>query len=281
VTLFVRQVLFLFFSLALAWPVLALAGDEIPLALREEATQGGLLIGKTVPGGTVEQDGRSLRVSADGLFLLGVSRDAKPSSRLRVTTPDGRQVERTIQVAKREYRIQRIDGLPKRKVTPTKPEDLARIRADSKAVKAARKRDDDRSDFLGEWLWPVTGRISGVYGSQRILNGKPKRPHFGVDIAAPAGTPIVAPADGVVTLLHPDMFYSGVTLLLDHGHGLSTVYLHMKRARVREGQRVERGEVIGEVGMSGRATGPHLHWGMNLFDKRLDPALMVGPMPNS
>jgi murein DD-endopeptidase MepM/ murein hydrolase activator NlpD len=120
-----------------------------------------------------------------------------------------------------------------------------------------------------------------VYGSQRILNGQPKRPHFGVDIAAPAGTPVYAPADGVVSLLHPDMFYSGVTMLLDHGHGLSTAYLHLKRALVEEGQRVRKGQIIAEVGASGRATGPHLHWGMNLFGVRLDPSLLLGPMPTA
>jgi murein DD-endopeptidase MepM/ murein hydrolase activator NlpD len=193
---------------------------------------------------------------------------------------DGRTERRQLQVAARDYDIQRIDGLPQRKVVP-KPEDLARIRADSAAVGRARRRDDARTDFLSGWIWPVEGRISGVYGSQRVLNGEPRRPHFGVDIAAPAGTPIVAPADGVVSLLHPDMFYSGVTLLIDHGHGLSTAYLHMKRALVEEGQRVSRGEVIGEVGASGRATGPHLHWGMNLFKTRLDPAVLVGPMPEA
>lgn len=259
----------------------AWAAGEVPLELRGEPMQGGLIISRTLPGSRVQIDGRAVRVSDQGLFLLGFGRDAGPESHLRIETEDGRRLERVLRVRVRDYRIQRIDGLPKRKVTPTRPEDLERIRADSRAVKAARRRDDARVDFLGDWRWPVTGRISGVYGSQRILNGKPKRPHFGVDVAAPAGTPIVAPADGVVTLLHPDMFYSGVTLLIDHGHGLSTVYLHMRRATVEEGQRVRRGEVIGEVGMTGRATGPHLHWGMNLFQERLDPALLVGPMPAS
>ncbi len=281
VTVRVEAVLLLVVGWLSGCSSLARAAPEIPLELQGAAVQGGLVIGRTLPGSRVALDGESRRASADGLFLLGFGRDAKATSLLQVTTPAGRRLERTLDIARRDYEIQRIDGLPQRKVTPTRPEDLARIRADSQVVKVARKRDDDRSDFLGGWRWPVTGRISGVYGSQRILNGKPKRPHFGVDVAAPAGTPIVAPADGVVTVLHPDMFYSGVTLLLDHGHGLSTAYLHMQRATVREGQRVALGEVIGEVGMSGRATGPHLHWGMNLFDKRLDPALMVGPMPES
>jgi murein DD-endopeptidase MepM/ murein hydrolase activator NlpD len=129
------------------------------------------------------------------------------------------------------------------------------------------------------FIWPVTGRISGVYGSQRILNGKPKRPHYGVDIAAPTGTPVKAPADGVVSLVHNDMFYSGGTLIVDHGHGLSTTYMHLHKILVKKGQRVKQGDVIAQVGATGRVTGPHLHWGMNWFDTRLDPSLLVPPMP--
>lgn len=249
------------------------------LVLRGEPIQGGLVIGQVPPGSRVEHDGKPVHVAADGHFLVGFERDAPKASQLVVRQRDGTVIRRELSVQSRDYDIQRIDGLPERKVTP-KPEDLARIRADGVAITRARQRDDPRTDFLTGWQWPVTGRISGVYGSQRILNGKPKRPHFGVDIAAPEGTPVYAPADGVVTLLHPDMFYSGVTLLLDHGLGLSTVYLHLKRALVSEGERVRKGQPIAEVGASGRATGPHLHWGMNLFKARLDPALLVGPMPN-
>jgi murein DD-endopeptidase MepM/ murein hydrolase activator NlpD len=250
-----------------------------PVIVEGALTQGGLAVGRAPAGSSVYLDGQPVRVSDEGYFLLGFGREAGDTD-LMVRLPDGTEERRRLEIAAREYDIQRIDGLPPRKVVP-KAEDLARIRADSAAVARARKRDDPRTDFLSGWRWPVTGRISGVYGSQRILNGEPRRPHFGVDIAAPVGTPIVAPADGVVTLLHPDMFYSGVTVLLDHGHGLSTAYLHLKRAAVEEGQRVRKGEMIGEVGASGRATGPHLHWGMNLFGERLDPATVVGPMPDA
>ena len=167
---------------------------------------------------------------------------------------------------------------PPRKVSPS-AEDLERIYKDIALVKTVRKKDDPRTDFTQAFIWPVTGRISGVYGSQRILNGKPKRPHYGVDIAAPTGTPVKAPADGVVTMAHSDMFYSGGTLIVDHGHGISTVYMHLHKILVEAGQRVQQGDVIARVGATGRVTGPHLHWGMNWFETRLDPSLLVPPMP--
>lgn len=248
------------------------------VALRGTLTQGSLIEGRVRPGVSVFHDGRQIRVSTEGHFLIGFGRDAPLESTLVVRAENGVEQVKQVRLARREFDVQHIEGLPPRQVTP-KPEDLARIRADAVKVKEARQRDDTRVDFLTGWQWPLIGRISGVYGSQRVLNGKPRRPHFGVDIAAPEGTPIKAPADGVVTLLEHDMFYSGVTLLIDHGHGLTTAYLHMKRALVTQGAEVRRGQVIGEVGSSGRATGPHLHWGLNLFETRLDPALLVGPMP--
>ena len=250
------------------------------LVLEGHQTQGGLTTGRVHPGSRVWLGDTEVRVAPDGHFLIGFGRDAGKTAELRIRPPGGGDERTLVRVSPRDYKIQRIDGLPPRKVTP-KPADLQRIRADSAAIRAARLRDDPRTDFLSGWEWPVEGRISGVYGSQRVLNDEPKRPHFGVDVAAPAGSQVRAPADGLVTLLHPDMFYSGVTLLLDHGHGLSTVYLHLQRALVREGERVRRGQVIAQVGSSGRATGPHLHWGMNWFDTRLDPSLVVGSMPSA
>lgn len=240
--------------------------------------EGGLVIGQAPPGSSVSHDGHELRVAPDGRFLLGFHRDAEPQSELVVTFPDGSVQKKALEVAQRDYKIQRIDGLPPRKVNP-KESDLKRIRADIAAVKKARQLDDARTDFTSGWQWPVIGRISGVYGSQRILNGEPKRPHYGIDIAAPAGTDVVAPADGVVTLAHPDMFYSGATLLLDHGHGLSSGFLHLQKILVEEGEAVKRGQVIARVGSSGRSTGAHLDWRINLFDKRLDPGRLAGPMP--
>lgn len=253
-------------------------GHAADVALHGTLTQGALLTGQVARGNAVYLDGRNIRVSDEGHFVIGFGRDASPVSILVVRDPTGVESVKRLAIDRREFDVQRIDGLPPRKVTP-KPEDLARIRADAAKVKAARQRDDARVDFLTGWQWPLVGRISGVFGSQRVLNGKPRRPHFGVDIAAPEGTPIRAPADGLVTMLDDAMFYSGVTLLIDHGHGLTTAYLHMKRALVTQGGKVRRGQVIGEVGSTGRATGPHLHWGLNLFETRLDPALLAGPMP--
>ncbi len=246
--------------------------------LEGDLIQGGMVTGYVLPGTKVTFDDRPVRVSNEGIFLLGFGRDHPNSSQLKLSFPDGLSESRIVAVEKRDYKIQRIDGLPKRKVTPKKM-DYERIRKETALVKQARRRDDPRSDFLSGWIWPVEGPISGVYGSQRVLNGKPKRPHFGVDIARPVGTPVRAPADGIVTLAHPDMFYSGATLIVDHGHHLSSSFLHLNRILVKQGERVRRGQVIAEVGKSGRVTGPHLDWRMNLDRARIDPQRLVGPMP--
>ena len=251
---------------------------ETGVRLDGPRTQGGLLRGRVPPGSTVEYEGDAVRVSADGWFLVGFGRDAPPEAELVVVFPDGRRERQVLQVDRRDYDIQRIDGLPPSKVTPSE-EDLVRIRAEVKMVRKARAVDDPRTDFLSGFRWPIKGRISGVYGSQRILNGEPRRPHFGIDIAAPTGTKVVAPTDGVVTLVHPDMYFSGGTMIIDHGHGLSSAFLHLSRILVDKGERVAQGQAIAEVGSTGRSTGPHLDWRINLFGRRLDPALVVGPMP--
>ena len=255
-----------------------LPAAETGLRLDGPRTQGALLRGRVAPGSTVEFEGSSVRVSQDGWFLIGFGRDAPPEATLEVSYPDGRRERQILAVKPREYDIQRIDGLPERKVTPRSEEDLARIAADVALVKEARRTDDARTDFLDGFEWPLEGRITGVYGSQRILNGEPRRPHFGIDIAAPTGTKVLAPAGGVVTLAHPDMFFSGGTLIVDHGHGLSSAFLHLSRILVERGDRVSQGQPIAEVGSSGRSTGAHLDWRINLFSRRLDPALLAGPM---
>jgi len=249
------------------------------LTLEGKPVQGGLLKAWVTPGARVLVDGEAVRVSKEGLFLIGFGRDNRATTRLEIIYPDGHSEARILKVARRHYRIQRIDGLPKRKVVPTK-EDLERIRREAAAIRKARQRDDERTDFLSGWEWPVKGRISGVYGSQRVLNGNPRRPHFGVDIAAPLGTPVKAPADGVVTFVHPDMFFSGATLVIDHGHNLSSSFLHLSKILVKEGQRVKKGDVIAEVGASGRVTGAHLDWRMNYHKHRVDPQLLVSVMDN-
>ncbi len=260
----------------LLWLPLPAVADA--LQLTGEAVQGGLMQGRVPSGSTVLIDGEPVRVSPDGLFLVGFHRDENAAQTVKAVLPDGGEVEQVIAPQPRQYKIERIDGLPPKKVTPP-PEALARIQAESAQVKEVRRLDAPRTDFANGFQWPVHGRISGVYGSQRILNGEPRRPHFGIDIAAPTGTPVSAPADGLVTMAHPDMYFSGATLILDHGHGLSSSFLHLDSITVSEGQRVRQGEQIGTVGASGRATGPHLDWRINLFNRRLDPQLLVGPMP--
>jgi murein DD-endopeptidase MepM/ murein hydrolase activator NlpD len=263
---------------AVVWLALAQgAAAAERLRLDGPLIQGGLVRGTAMPGAEVVLDGRPVRVSPAGVFLIGFGRDAPAEARLEVRWPDGARQARTLAIARRTYDIQRIDGLPQQLVTPS-PEDLAQIRREAALVRRVRQRDDARTDFLDGFAWPVEGRISGVYGSQRVLNGEPRRPHFGVDIAAPPGTAVAAPAAGVVTLVHPEMFFTGRTVILDHGHGLSSAFLHMQEILVREGQRVRQGEPIGTVGASGRVTGPHLDWRINWFDTRLDPALLAGPM---
>ncbi len=257
--------------------LIAVGAQAGTLKLDREPLQGLLIIGRTEPGATVTIDGSAVRVSDDGVFLLGFGRDAPSKARLSAEFPDGSRTHRDLRVAQRSYDVQRVDGLPPGKVSPSE-EDMVRIRRDIALVKKARARDDPREDFLEGFQWPVKGRISGVYGSQRVLNGKPRRPHFGVDVAAPVGAIVRAPADGVVTLAHDDMFFSGGTLIVDHGHGLSSSFLHLSAILVKEGDRIRQGDPIAKVGATGRVSGPHLDWRMNLFGNRLDPQLLVDPM---
>jgi murein DD-endopeptidase MepM/ murein hydrolase activator NlpD len=248
------------------------------IELKGPFTQGGLITGKAPPGSRVTFEGKDVRLTRDGVFLIGFGREAAPEARLEVRLPDGRVERRTLNVAARQYDIQRIDGLPDRQVTPP-AEDLARIREDQAAVATARSRDTVEPYFLSGFIWPAIGPISGVYGSQRILNGNPRQPHYGVDVAAPEGTPIVAAAPGIVSLAHPDMFFTGKTVAIDHGHGLTSIYSHLATIAVADGAQVAQGQVIGTLGGTGRVTAPHLDWRINLFEIRLDPALLVPPMP--
>jgi len=245
-----------------------------PLTLAGDFTQGGLVVGSAGPGSRISLDGRSVPMTPDGKFLIGFGRDAAKQSTLTVTDVQGGVETRLLNVEPRTYKVQRIDGLPSRKVTP-KPEDLARIKFDNAGIGKARASILVKAHFSSGFVWPVKGPISGVYGSQRILNGKPKNPHNGTDIAAVEGTPIVAPADGVVALVVEDMFYTGMTVMLDHGLGLTSVYAHMSEIQVDEGAVVKKGEAIGRVGKTGRVTGAHLHWGVTLGRTHLDPELLL------
>ncbi len=247
------------------------------LEILSEWQQGAMVQGRVTPGTQVEFLGRKVRVGADGLFVVGLGRDASETAAL-VTIDDQGRHEHHFAVKQRQYRIQRVEGVPNRTVNPS-PEQVKRSKAEAAMAWRARQRESDRRDFTKAFKWPVIGPITGVYGSQRIYNGEPRRPHYGVDVAAPTGTAVRAPASGFVTLAHNDMFFSGGTLIVDHGYGISSTFIHLSKIHVEEGQEITQGQLIAEVGATGRATGPHLDWRMNWFDQRLDPVLVVGPMP--
>ena len=253
--------------------------DNADLHLSGDLMQGGLVRGQVAPESLVWLDGRSLRVTADGWFVFGLGRDAPASAELLIRGPSGEERRHVLQIAARAYQIQRIDGLPPRKVTPSEA-DLAKIGTDAALVDATKRRDTDTNGFLEQMAWPAIGAITGVYGSQRILNGEPRAPHRGVDIAAPRGRPVGAMASGVVSLAEANMYFTGGTVMLDHGHGLQSIYAHLDEVRVTVGQRLRQGQTLGRLGATGRATGPHLHWGVYWFEQAVDPALLVGAMPD-
>ena len=232
--------------------------------------QGSLAMGSAPPGSLAALDGRPLRTLSDGRFAFGFAPNQTAASVVTVRYPDGGGDSRSFKPAVRQYDIQRVDGLPQNTVTPP-PEVTARIAKEAEDVFLARVSDTSGSDFLSGFDWPAPGRLSGVFGSQRINNGIPMSQHYGVDMAAPSGTPIRAPADGVITL-SADHYLSGGITLIDHGQGVSTAYLHQSQRLVAAGDVVKRGQRIGLIGATGRATGPHLHWAMNWFQVRLDPS---------
>ena len=282
----------LLFALALAPGILHAAdtcGPLLTAALPSQVMQGGIVRGKLPvsgelsllgdPGGAGSPSIRTVRVGPRGDFVFGVGRDAAAPVRLHLELADGIACDASISITRREWKLERVDGVPEATVEPP-PEIAARIEREQAEVARARERDDDRDDFSVPFAWPLTGRISGVYGSQRIYNGKPKSPHSGLDVAAPKGRPVLAPAAGIITFAKPDLYLTGGTVLVDHGHGLSSSFLHLSRLDVGVGQRVEQGQAIGLVGATGRATGPHMHWGMNWFGVRVDPQLLVDPARN-
>ena len=236
--------------------------------------QGHFILGKTDPGAKIQIDKKSVRVSKDGFFAFGLGRDRK-NDVVITETLNGIKNKFVKKVLKREYKIQRIDGLPEKKVTPPK-EVYDRIRKENKLIGKARAVDTDLIYFKDKFITPVDNAIiTGVYGSQRILNGKPRWPHYGLDYAQKTGTPIKAMLSGVVTLAEKDLYYTGATLIFDHGHGISTLYMHMNEIFVEMGQEVKKGDIIGTVGKSGRATGPHLDVRLNWFDVKLDPGSVL------
>ena len=236
--------------------------------------QGSFILGKTSPDSKIKIDNRRIRVSKDGYFAFGLDRDRKNNVIIKITkNGKSKTIEKTVR--KRDYKIQRIDGLPPKQVTPP-PEVYERIKKDNILIGKARSIDTPYDFFKDKFIFPIDKYIiTGVYGSQRILNGKPRRPHYGIDFHAPEGTPVKAMMDGEVTLAEDDMYFTGGTIIFDHGHGISTLYMHMKDINVRVGQKIKQGQIVGTLGQSGRATGPHLDIRLNWFDVKLDPASIL------
>lgn len=256
------------------------AGAEAPefapplISLQGDLIQGALIRGRVERGVSVEVFNKNVLVDAQGEFVFGLGRDTPKEFLLTTKKGEQEKVKHIFTVKQRDYKLQRIEGVEQKYVEPP-AEVLERIKNENAMVWRARQHLRQAKDFAGGFNWPAVGPITGVYGSQRVFNGVPKRPHFGLDIAGPVGTPVKAPAAGLITLANNDLYYSGGTVILDHGQGVSSTFIHLSKLHVAEGDYVEQGQLIAEIGATGRVTGPHLDWRINWFDQRLDPALML------
>ncbi len=247
---------------------------QAEIKLSGEIKQGGLIIGKTDQNNVVMLNDKQLTVSAQGDYVFAFSRDDKKQYTLTVTSPTGTTEKKTFTPAPREYKISRVEGISKKIMNPNKKANI-RAQQDRAAIVKVRKISSNLTAFSQGFIAPRSSRITGVYGSQRFYNGIPKNPHFGVDYAGKIGAPVKAPASGTVLLWVPDMFYSGGTLVIDHGHGITSNFLHLSASMVKAGDTVKQGQVIAKVGNSGRVTGPHLDWRMNWHNVRFDPQLAM------
>ena len=240
--------------------------------------EGNLIVARTNPSNKIKINNEFLEIDESGIFVFGFHRDEENPIKLVIINNENEQFKTFIKPIKREYKIQRIDGLKKSMVTP--PEDtISRIKSDRKKVNKARKVKLEMGDFIQGFDWPLKGLITGVYGSQRILNDIPKSPHFGIDISVPIGTSVKAPASGIVTLTE-DLYYSGYTVILNHGLNINSTFLHLSEINVNVGDRIGRGDLIGHSGDTGRSTGPHLDWRIDWNGKRLDAEMLAGQMNN-
>jgi len=267
-------VIFLFqINPSIAKENLTLDYNDIKVFLEGDFIQGGLVKGKTNKNISVKFKERLLRKTSKGFFVIGFGRDHPKVANLSIKI-NKKWISKTLYIKKRIYKTQIINGLEKKMVTPPKSF-YERIIRENKAIKNVRNLDSDIDFIFQKFNWPAKGIISGVFGSQRILNGKPKRPHYGIDIAAKKGTSVLAPIESIVRMAEKDLYYTGGTIMLDHGHGVTSVYSHLSLINVNVGDKVKKGQKIGEIGSTGRSTGPHLDWRINWFLERLDPALLV------
>lgn len=249
------------------------------LQLHNTARQGGILAGTLPTGARLSQDGQAVPVAPDGSFVLGIAYNAQETLNLTITLKNGETQQQRIPVAATAFSVQRVEGLAKDKVSPN-PRDTARIQADQAAIRSKRSEAAAKARFRPlAFVMPAEGRLSGVFGSQRILNGEPRQPHFGIDVAAPTGTPFVSPADGIVVLASTDFFLLGGTIMVDHGYGITSVFAHANSVAVKAGDVVRRGDTLGTIGKTGRATGPHLHWGTAVGAVNVDPQALLELFP--
>ena len=283
------------FLLALVAGLTACAGNKetrpfpppASIELPDNAIQGDMVMGRVPSGAIVMMNDENpapdavnteLKVADNGRIVFGIGRDETRAKILDIRLGNGDTIRKKINITTRQFDIENINGVPENTVNPP-PDIAARIEREQAEVVSARLRNDNRRDFDTAFIWPLEGRVSGVYGSQRIYNGTPKSWHSGLDVAAAQGTPVKAPAAGIITFAKPDLYLTGGTILIDHGMGISSNFLHLSRLDVKVGDRVEQGQVIGLVGATGRATGPHMHWGMNWLKVRIDPQLLLPAKP--
>jgi len=264
----------LIFVASLLAPSFVYSAQPVIQIFTKTPQQGSMIIGRMLVEGEIYYDNKKLPLTETGEFVFGVGRDAQHQVQLVIRSND-KTIKYPLYIKKREWKIEKVNGLADDKVNPRSKETLLRIKEEGAKVKFARAVTSGQNAFLMQFIRPSIGRISGVYGSQRILNGEPKRPHFGLDIANKTGTPVKSPADGVVTLAEKDLFFSGGTIIIDHGFGINTTYLHLSKILVEAGQEISQATVIGEIGATGRATGPHLDWRLNWHNTRLDPQLLL------
>ena len=272
--IFIIFIIFIITEKGFAKETLILKFDNIIVNLQGNFIQGGLVKGKIFPNKVIKFENKILLKDTNGKFVFGFGRDYKENSYLEVKISEKKWLKKSFKIKKQTYNTQYINGLQKKMVTPPKSF-YDRIKKENKSIKLIRNLNTEVNFIFQEFILPTKGIVTGVFGSQRILNGKPRRPHYGIDIAASKGTSVIAPIDSIVRMAEKDLYFTGGTIILDHGHGVTSVYSHLSLININVGDKVIKGQKIAEVGSSGRSTGPHLDWRVNWFNQRLDPALLI------